>query len=254
MPTPPRRRPPPPKRKPKGPGRGRKKKRLHIAEGVTGSNAAARNSDIVNKGPNAGDNTIKQENSIADVAGNRDIDMGDDSILLDGEEGSESDDEDGEDGEDGDREEGELSPSPDADAPGSLSGSPAKPIPRIIEPVNSDDAFNRNTLQSTNPIMRDISSSPDLPLAAAQAYKAQPVMQENVILPAPSQYQIDVTNQVEIEQPELLSDGNPQLPAGHNPLNGLAEPQKQREDQEDRFPDGDEDLLASFERHLDRNG
>lgn len=258
MPTPPRRRPPPPKRKPKGPGRGRKKKRLHIAEGVTGSNAAARNSDILNQGPNAGDNTIKQENSIADVTRNRDVDMGDDSMLLEGEEGSESDDEDGEDGEDGDREEGELSPSPDADAPGSLSGSPAKPIPRIIEPVNSDAAFNRNTLQSTEPIIRDISSSPDLPLAAAQAYKAQPAkieaMRENVIVPAPSQYQIDVTNQIEIEQPELLSDGTAQLPAEHNPLNGLAEPQQQREDQQVRFPDGDEDLLASFERHLDRNG
>ena len=258
MPTPPRRRPPPPKRKPKGPGRGRKKKLLQIAEGATRSNAAEHGSDLAIQGTNIGDNNIKEEKSMADGIGNQDADMGDDSMLLDAEEGSESDDEDGEDGEDGDREEGELSPSPDADAPGSLSGSPAKPIPRIVEPVNTEDAFNRSTLQSAGPIVRDISSSPDLPLAAAQAFRALPAnigaMQENVIIPPPNQYQIDVTTQIEVAQPEPLSNGNVQSRAGHNPLNGLAEPQGQNEDQEDRFPDGDEDLLASFERHLDRNG
>lgn len=258
IPTPPRRRPPPPKRKPKGPGRGRKKKLLQIAEGAARSKAAEHSRDLANQGTNIGDDNIKQENSMADVVGNQDIDIGDDSMLLDGDEGSESDDEDGEDGEDGDREEGELSPSPDADAPGSLSGSPAKPIPRIVEPVNTDDVFNRNTLPSAGPINRDISSSPDLPLAAAQAFRALPtnieLTRDNVIVPAPNQYQIEVTNQIEIAQPEQLLNGSAQLPAGHNPLDGLAEPQGQYEDQEDRFPDGDEDLLASFERHLDRNG
>ena len=258
MPTPPKRRPPPPKRKPKGPGRGRKKKLLQIAEGATRSNAAEHRSDLATQGTSLGNNNIKQENSIADVAGNQDVDIGDDSMLLDGEEGSESDDEDGEDGEDGDREEGELSPSPDADAPGSLSGSPAKSIPRIVEPVNTDDVSNRNTLKSADPIIRDISSSPDLPLAAAQAFKVLPanigVTQENVMVPAPSQYQIEVTNQIEIARPELPSNANAQSAAGNNPLNGSAEPQGQNEDHEDRFPDGDVDLLASFERHLDRNG
>ena len=122
------RRPPPPKRKAKGPGRGRKKKVAFV--GADGAPTAIR--------PNGNlDGILKTEDADSIRAGHGaqvgDIEMGDDSLLKDGDqEGEEGSDEGSEDdeGEEGDREEGELSPSPSA------SRSPMKhETPAIVEPI-----------------------------------------------------------------------------------------------------------------------
>ncbi|MCJ1308324.1 hypothetical protein MMC25_001977 [Agyrium rufum] len=120
-----RRKPPPPKRKPKGPGRGRKKKVLIQEASVTSAPGAAPTTiavavDATTTDPQA----RKPETSAADGTHNEDSEMLDNSIIQDEDDGSDDDDEDGDDGEDGDREEGEVSPSPDADARGSEMATP----------------------------------------------------------------------------------------------------------------------------------
>ena len=111
LPTPPKRRPPPPKRKAKGPGRGRKKR-------PSAANGAAQMSSVANReGLSIEDCSsqaqIQQARQQArGVLHQEDIEMGDDSVLREVEDGSEEDEDEGDDGEDGDREEGELSPSP----------------------------------------------------------------------------------------------------------------------------------------------
>ena len=134
------RRPPPPKRKAKGPGRGRKKKVAFV--GADGAPTAIR--------PNGNlDGSLKSENADSIRTGHGaqvgDTEMGDDSLLKEGdqegEEGSEEGSEDDE-GEDGDREEGELSPSPSA------SRSPIKhETPAVVEPItHPPPSFQNNTL------------------------------------------------------------------------------------------------------------
>ena len=132
------RRPPPPKRKAKGPGRGRKKKVAFV--GADGAPTAIR--------PNGNlDGILKTEDADGIRAGHGahvgDTEMGDDSLLKDGEqegeEGSEEGSEDDE-GEEGDREEGELSPSPSA------SRSPMKhDTPVIVEPIAQPPPSFQNT-------------------------------------------------------------------------------------------------------------
>ena len=131
------RRPPPPKRKAKGPGRGRKKKVAFV--GADGAPTAI--------GPNGNLNgTLKSEDAASIRGGHGaqvgDTEMGDDSLLKEGdqegEEGSEEGSEDDE-GEEGDREEGELSPSPSA------SRSPMKhETPAVVEPITQPPASSQN--------------------------------------------------------------------------------------------------------------
>ena len=135
------RRPPPPKRKAKGPGRGRKKKVAFV--GADGAPTAIR--------PNGNlDGILKTEDAESIRASHRvqvgDTEMGDDSLLKDGdqegEEGSEEGSEDDE-GEEGDREEGELSPSPSA------SRSPMKhETPAIVEPITQPPPSFQDTPSS----------------------------------------------------------------------------------------------------------
>ena len=122
------RRPPPPKRKPKGPGRGRRKKVAFAgAEGMPTANGVDGASYGTTKNEEGKSTEGEQE------ASNGDTEMGDDSLLKEGdqegdqegEEGSEEGSED-EEGDEGDREEGEVSPSPSA------SRSPTKPPPPAI--------------------------------------------------------------------------------------------------------------------------
>ena len=132
------RRPPPPKRKAKGPGSGRKKKVAFV--GADGAPPAVR--------PNGNlDGILKTEGADSMRAGHGaqagDTEMGDNSLLKDGdqegEEGSEEGSEDDE-GEEGDREEGELSPSPSA------SRSPMKhETPGIVEPIAQPPPSVQNT-------------------------------------------------------------------------------------------------------------
>ena len=175
LPTPPRRRPPPPKRKPKGPGRGRKKK--VVVENGPGGVPTISNAD----GPKV--ETMEPNTSGLQVPGNppdkivsTDIDIGDGSVLQDGEEGSEEDDDEGEEGEDGDREEGELS---EAHESISRSASPAKSKPGAVGP--SIATFPTvETPSITEASNRDPSSSPDVPLAAGQIQQAPTIVVEQV--------------------------------------------------------------------------
>lgn len=252
IPTPPRRRPPPPKRKAKGPGRGRKKRAGFVS--ISGGSLAP-------KGVNGSAKSMVTgiENEKRGVAGDHRVDteMGDDSIQHDGEEGSD-DDEDVEDGEDGDREEGEISPSP------SMTKSPSRPpIVKISEPEANQEIpkFTLNVSHASND--REPSSSPDLPLAAGQGFlppiiRIDPV-QEADNVPAPNMETIPSSQHISIQEPpppESLS-ANVELPPDHDPLNGLAAPkvpEVSEVDQGLRFPDGEEDLLGSLERSLNRRG
>ena len=120
------RRPPPPKRKRKGPGRGRKKK---VAFAGPDGMPTANGVDRASYGANMTEEGKRTEGEQG--PSNGDTDMGDDSLLKEGDEGSEEGSEE-EDGEDGDREEGELSPSPSADS------SPTKPPPPAIVETGPD--------------------------------------------------------------------------------------------------------------------
>ena len=130
MPAASRRRPPPPKRKAKGPGRGRKKKVAFIP-GMEGTVIANGDGAILN-GLSARVHDDKSAKIEHGVPGG-DTEMGDETILQEGEEGSEELSE-GEDGEDGDREEGELSPSP------TPAKSPAEPPTIIINDMKVEPA------------------------------------------------------------------------------------------------------------------
>ena len=143
MPTPPRRRPPPPKRKAKGPGRGRKK-RPSAATGATATSSMVKRDGMVIEGKASEDRDRQLNQQTSGTLHQEDIEMGDESMLQEAEDGSDDEDDDGEDGEDGDREEGELSPSPDVLA-----------------------IDNPNKRQKTS-----YDSSPDIPLAASNPYNA----------------------------------------------------------------------------------
>lgn len=284
QPTPPRKRPPPPKRRPKGPGKGRKKK-VAFAPGAgdaltlhslhTGTDGAAEHNGETR----------------SDVAGDRattdgDVEMGEDSMLQDGEDGSEEE-YDGEEGEEGDREEGELSPSPM-----SVSKSPSR------EPVKSplvDDQEVRPPerelfQQSTG---KEPSSSPDLPLAAGQSShssESQPdamqisaetsqdhIQPPAIYIEAPGVdidpppgvsfspiiqvAEISVTSSISVNEtlPSTPASSEVNLPPEHNTLDGFTESQFPIEepgpsDHAAHFSDGEEDLLGSLERHLDKQG
>ncbi len=259
LPTPPRRRPPPPKRKPKGPGRGRKKKVGFVP--MTSTLGVNRTPNVA---PRVGEDKSDTANGQGDAK--EDVEMREDSVLRDGEDGGEEaseDDEEGEDGDEGDREEGELSPSPS-----SLSKSPSKP-PRptpSAEPDGDPEAPDLDLIASAAPPQREPSSSPDLPLAAAAQGLIAPTIQvdpaeDTVMALAPVLDQIPTSDVISVEEPSNPGEPlvNTGLPTGHNPLEGLAEPIVPQEvssgetvDQEIRFPSGEEDLLGSLERSLDK--
>ena len=259
LPTPPRRRPPPPKRKPKAPSRGRRKKVGFVP--ITATQGASGKPQNLALG--VGEDGLNLTNGHEDSK--EDVEMGEDSVLQDGEdvgeEGSEDDDE-GEEGDEGDREEGELSPSPS-----SLSKSPSKapqPTPSA-EPDGDAEAPDLDLTGSAAPRPREPSSSPDLPLAAAGqgfvAPKIQVDLAENtVMVAAPTLDQIATRDPILVEDPPIASDTvvNTELPAEHNPMDGLAEPgiledlNSASVERRVSFPDGDEDLLGSLERSLDK--
>ncbi len=134
VPANPRRRPLPPKRKFKGPGRGKKKK-VAFAGGAGADAPNGATSETAGQVPG----THAASNGLRGGEGG-DKDMGGDSTMhdpdQDGDEGSEDGSEDDE-GEDGDREDGEISPEPDAS--GSPPLAPAPPPPAApLENVQID--------------------------------------------------------------------------------------------------------------------
>jgi len=281
QPTPPRKRPPPPKRRPKGPGRGRKKK-VAFAPGArdaltlhslsTGTDGAAEH----NGEP-------RPEGAGHRVTTDGDIEMGEDSMLLDGEEGSEEDDE----GEEGDREEGELSPSPM-----SVSKSPSRePVkPPLVNDQEVRPIDRESPQQATR---KEQSSSPDLPLAAGQslhsfqshpdtmqitAKTSQDHMQppaihveapsvdigpapEVTISPSMQVAEIPVTGPISVNETLQSTHASTKvkLSPEHHPLDEFTEPQVPITEAGStnhtvHFSDGEEDLLGSLERHLDEQG
>ena len=152
------RRPPPPKRKPKGPGRGRKKK---VAFAGPDGMPTANGVDRASYGANMTEEGKRTEGEQG--PSNGDTDMGDDSLLKEGEEGSEEGSEE-EDGEDGDREEGELSPSPSA------SSSPTKPPPPAIVETGPD-------LETALPSSAQAPSNMPLPAAEPTEPPTEPTVE-----------------------------------------------------------------------------
>lgn len=256
LPTPPRRRPPPPKRK-KGPGRGRRKRVAFVA-GEDGKPTLANGVNGISNGVTVDLAKIKSEDGAQGGTSNGDIEMGDDSLLQDGEEGSDDDDE-GDEGVEGEREEGELSPSPDEDAPSSVSQSPSKPppLPLIIEPEDGPSIPEPEPGYVSAVVVKDPSSSPELPLAASQALPKTLLLpeplQDTVLTPALELELISPVDQITIESPPapIPLAAEVELPPQHNPLDGLTEPQATTEKPltpDDGFED-DENLLGNVERY-----
>jgi hypothetical protein len=287
QPTPPRKRPPPPKRRPKGPGRGRKKKvafapgagdalSLHSLRTAT-DGAAEHHGELTSEG--AGDR----------ATADGDVEIGEDSTLQDGEEGSEEEDdgEEGEEGEEGDREEGELSPSPM-----SVSKSPSREP--VKSPLVSDQEVrppDRESSEQANG--KEPSSSPDLPLAAGQSFHSSQshletmqitaetsqdhIQPPTIYIEAPSVdidpapgvstsasmqvVEIPVTSPISVNEAPQSTHASPEvkLPPEHDPFDGFTEPQAPITEPGPtnhtvHFSDGEEDLLGSLERHLDKQG
>ena len=157
--TPQRRRPPPPKRKPKGPGRGRKKKVVIESAGhMTGVPVESTETAAGNVA--ADGNTLSVPGTLAN-GGPDAAKVKEESVTRDGDEGSDEDDDEGEEGDDADREEGEIT------EPGAPDASPSKQLPPPVVEAPPTSAPAVPTVEE--PINRDASSSPEVPLAAAQA-------------------------------------------------------------------------------------
>jgi hypothetical protein len=173
-PTPQKKRPHPPKRKAKNSGRNRRKKMMAAAHAANAARAAQLANAAKAGAENLAADGIKSEVNGTEGAGNGDVEMGEGSTMQDGEDGSESDD-DGDEGDDGDREEGELSPTPEPDVPGSTSNLPKRQAGAITDQKASTRIDNANVGRS---LRRDASSSPDLPLASTQNLHAPVIMIE----------------------------------------------------------------------------
>ncbi|MCJ1383270.1 hypothetical protein MMC17_006383 [Xylographa soralifera] len=262
MPTPPRRRPPPPKRKAKGPGRGRKKRPAGV-DGVAGNGVASQPLGATTEGGISLPDATKQADGTDPVDKNEDTGMADESVMQDGEEGSDEDEDEGDEGDEGediddrDREEGELSPSPDIDAVGSIAGSPLKPPPPVIvEPLKAPKALHTGLLSVALPqTSRELSSSPDLPLASEQVINVPEVTtspaSKNSVLPQSSLLEsVVAVEPISIDDSTTISSATTKLPAEHNQIGSLITPQITEVDQKLHLGAGESDLFGSLERHL----
>ncbi|KAL8738052.1 MAG: hypothetical protein Q9181_001120 [Wetmoreana brouardii] len=276
LPTPPRRRPPPPKRKAKGPGRGRKKK-VAFAPGAEGLNPDKSNAAPSN-GPDGVSGVTEGQNG-ATLAG-RDINIGDDTALQNGEESSEEEDE-GEEGDEGDKEEGELSSSPSSIAslpheqPSAVQ--PLEAEATLQEPFGNQPQTDELELAEAVPriansiIQRDASSSPDFPLAAGQAEAASDEMaalssvsnsMDDRILAPQNEEQLVIVEEPSIPTEQLPTEMTvaAEIPPEHNPLDGLAAPEACAVSDPLSEPelhvsdgDGEIDLLGSLEKQLSQS-
>lgn len=133
-----RRRPPPPKRKAKGPGRGRKKK---VA--FAGSDGKPTSIEVNGVPISAIGNEDGHPLEGAHNATGHDMEVGDDSMLQDGDqEGDDGSEEgsEGDEGEENDREEGELSPSASPPRSSPKDPPPVSTVsqPDLQDPLSSD--------------------------------------------------------------------------------------------------------------------
>ncbi len=277
LPTPPRRRAPPPKRKGKGPAKG-KRKRVGFVSISKGGPAPKPRNEHVAVGPTGSDLVKPLGVSDAAVGARSSNGIGGvDTPMQEGEEGPEEgseDDDEGEEGEDNDREEGELSPSP------TLSKCLPKPPAANNSAPNGDlnhdiPALNLSPHTTQPPPNRDISSSPDLPLAATQTFQhtQAPLIRiepapDTIAVPASETIQ-DITPPQHVSVSETytrkIDSANAQPPLDHDPFDTLTapaipplsstrHPPPMEDESIARFTDGEEDLLGSLERSLGRRG
>ena len=260
MSIPPRRRPPPPKRKAKGPGRGRKKRPAGV-DGEAGSSVPLQPLEATIEAGISLSDATKQGDATDPDDKIEDTEMADESVMQDGEEVTDEDEDEGDEGEDAedrDREEGELSPSPDIDAAGSMAGSPLKaPPPLIVEPPQIPGGLGTGCLSITQPQnSRELSSSPDLPLAAEQAIYDPDVTtslaSKTSVLPhlTPLLESDGTVEPVTIDDSTTISSATAKLPTTHNQVEGLVRPQAAEVDQKLHLGAGKSDLFGSLERHL----
>lgn len=256
--TPPRRRPPPPKRKGKGIAKGKRKRVGFVSISKGGPPPKRPNGHLAvsSISSSSGGYALKPANvsdvAMTEAAGNDT--GGGDTPMQDGEDGGEEgseDDEDGEEGEENDREEGEISPSP------SFSKSPSKtPAANTLGPDGDQNQDIPALILSPPaaataaipPPDRDMSSSPDLPLAAATQHQHQhqqlhqpqqhifqhapliriePAQESVVSIPAPETIaEIPESQHISIAEPPPPDSGsaNAQLPIDHDLLDGLVAP------------------------------
>ncbi|KAI9731133.1 MAG: hypothetical protein M1834_005326 [Cirrosporium novae-zelandiae] len=231
-----RKRPKPPRRKPKGPGRGRKKKVDFVPPRPQTSVTTTTEQPDVNV------KMVKQEDTGSQVNA---VKRDGDTEMGDADEEGTSNDED-EEGDDSDKEEGELSESSH-----SPSTSPAKLPPKrksisqAPEPILTSSAPIPSLPPPTAPPGRELSSSPDLPLALQSQQRIQPDQPDLPDAPAtdlevtrvsPQPPTAEVTEFAAPPAEEKITVASPPkqspsdatkatLPEDHNPLEGLTAPE-----------------------------
>lgn len=257
---------PPPKKK-GGPGRGKKRVTFTNPDGSTYTTIVPNATKIVPQPGQIVKHVAKGEEANADItaeeaaaakAARGDNGEGEGS-------GSEDGDDDGED--DDDREDGEVS---DDDAPGTGAATPAKPTTpakstptapeqngeseamedvRPTSPVEQTDIVEDKPVQvlpddahveptpEDNAVGRDVSSSPELPLAKRDRSRTESLADP------PSVGQDD--NPSAAPEIEAIDD----IPA-ETESKAEAQPQIETEPEPER-DDGDEDLLGNLEKHLE---
>ncbi|EMC98261.1 hypothetical protein BAUCODRAFT_418809 [Baudoinia panamericana UAMH 10762] len=219
----PRRNRPPPKKK-GGPGRGKKRVTFTNPDGSTYTKIVPNATKIVPQPGQTVKHVSKGEEAAEQKAGGGE---------EEGEEegGDDDDDEGDEEDEDDDREDGELS---DDDAPATGVATPAQSERAPVVPTSDPGASAAQPPPATEPeegaastSMRELSSSPEMPLA-----KTSHSRQGSVQLPAaPAPDELLATE-------EQAADGDGMET---NPGDGTAL---------ETFDDGEEDLLGNLEKHL----
>lgn len=154
------------------------------------------------------------------------------------------------------------------------TASPKAPTPSPPTPIEEKFGLRAPyyspkapTMSPPTPIPRSMPSSPEMPLSELRFQLPPQIddMPAEVMAPAPDVQDIPNADRITVEStrqggPQL----NAQIPVDHNPLDGLAAPnvvygydaigRKGENEAPEQFSDGEEDLLGSLERSLDRRG
>jgi hypothetical protein len=257
VPTPPRRRPRPPKRRAKGPSKGRKKRPAGVPElTISHETVSTKNTEFGDMSVASG--AASAIDHAAESASNRDVEMGDDSVLQDG-GNSDNEDYDAEEGEEGDREEGELSPTPEPDVPESISGSPLKASQQLPTPIIATGILDSST--TTFPDMaearnRELSSSPDVPLAAISSSGLSNVVEavsQNPPVWSPQLNLATSVNLVAVEYHQVSPVARPESTTGNMAQDDLAVPKEPESEPLSNSTEAVGNLFGSLEKHLQEN-
>ncbi|KXT13438.1 hypothetical protein AC579_9907 [Pseudocercospora musae] len=303
-PNAPRRNRPPPKKK-GGPGRGKKRVTFTNPDGSTYTTIVPNATKIVPQPGQTVKHVAKGEEALADISAEEAAKRAPSQTGEDGEEGDDDDDEEGDD--DDYREEGELT---DDDAPATGNQTPEKseinsesqpredvrptqPAPTsqpsaelmlptdLPEPDSAPDQQPETTVPSAPPIapatesVRDVSSSPEMPLAKSHSRTAslaepppvsldsepsaviEPSTEEPLAAAPPEEAEPDTASVAKVGDvpPDAIvakaaaevADGEPAEPVAEVTAEAVA-------DESEKFEDGDEDLLGNLEKHIVGDG